>query len=511
MNDLFILLQALLNLADSTAWFALLRTPFVGLQLADIEVLAAHTNTNEVSLCTAMSQHASLPALSDDARTRLQRCVPVLQHARALRQQLPVRTLLENTWLELGGPATLTHKTVLPNLVTFFDLVDEHDVSGDLPDIHSFTRQLGKCHGSALDPTVNLHIMTIHKAKGLEFDVVILPGLDRSPPAPDSPLLIWKEFLDEHGNPRPLVGLLPAKGADADPLYQYLRLEAGMRIELETTRLLYIGVTRAIRQAWLFGNVKISKETPAAPSRSLLQTVLPQLLQHEAELAITLSPAPAASSPEVDISSSTRNQPIYRLPANWQSPLQGSLRPAVPEVVVAELAEDQPLAAKIGELIHMGLKQLVERGSNWLKTCDRLPLWERELLPLCSSASELKDAVAKVLEQLHKCAAAPEAQWLFNTIHDDDKCELALVDFTTGYRHDFVIDRTFVDAKGVRWIIDYKSASPQQGQSLTGFCDEQVELYRAQLENYRRLLEAPAQAVRLALFFTAVPYFHLLD
>jgi ATP-dependent exoDNAse (exonuclease V) beta subunit len=516
VSDINILLQALLNLADSTAWFALLRTPFVGLKMADITTLSLHANTNGLSLWTAMQQHSTLAELSDDGAARMLRCVPVLQRARTLRQQMPLRTLLENCWLELGGPATLLEPNVLPNIAAFLELLDQHEMQGDLPDIHNFKKQLSRCHGSSTDPAVNLHIMTIHKAKGLEFDVVILPGLDRSPPAGDSPLLIWKEFLDADNNPRPLLGLLPAKGGDEDPLYQYLRLEAGMRIDLETTRLLYIGVTRAIRQAWLFGNIKTNKEGPYAPARSLLQTIFPQLLQHQQELNVTLLPAPATLMSEpMDTTEAQYNQPILRLPANWSSPLPVPLLPLLPAADGIELGEDQPLAAKIGELIHLGLKQLTEKGLAWLQTSPSLPIWERELRQLCSDEQQLQEAQTLVMEHLHRCVAAPEAEWLFKTIHTEDECELALTDFSSGYRRDFIIDRTFVDQHGERWIIDYKSASPRAGQTLATFCEEQARLYQPQLENYQRLLVEmlmnPSQPVRLALFFTALPHLHQLN
>lgn len=510
VSDIFILLQALLNLADGTAWYALLRTPFVGLGMTDIATLSSHASTTGASLWTAMQQ-AAPASLSDDGNARLLRCVPVLQRARALRQQMPLRTLLENTWLELGGPATLAENNVLPNIAAFLALVDQHEVQGDLPDIHNFKRQLGRCYGSSTDPTVNLHIMTIHKAKGLEFDTVILPGLDRSPPAGDSPLLIWKEFLDAANNPRPLLGLLPAKGADDDPLYQYLRLEAGMRTDLETTRLLYIGVTRAIRQAWLFGNVKVGREGPYAPAHSLLQTIFPQLMHHQRELNLVLAPAPGTLVPEaMDIPQQQFNQPIFRLPASWSSPLPAPLLAAVPEVELA-YSDEQPLPAKMGELIHLGLKQLAERGIEWLQTAGSLPIWERELAPLCSSAQQLQEAKAAVMAHLQKCVEAPEVDWLFKTAHAEDKCELALSDFSLGYRRDFVVDRTFVDSNSNRWIIDYKSASPRAGQSMPMFCAEQEALYRAQLENYRQLLAGRGQPVRLALFFTALPHLHVLN
>ena len=39
--------------------------------------------------------------------------------------------------------------------------------------------------------------MTIHKAKGLEFDLVILPGLNKAPKANDSQLLNYDYYHDD--------------------------------------------------------------------------------------------------------------------------------------------------------------------------------------------------------------------------------------------------------------------------------------------------------------------------
>jgi ATP-dependent helicase/nuclease subunit A len=64
-----------------------------------------------------------------------------------------------------------------------------------------------------------------------------------------------------------------------------------------------------------------------------------------------------------------------------------------------------------------------------------------------------------------------------------------------------VIDRTFVDADGVRWIIDYKT-SAHQGGDLEAFLDKEKERYQEQLERYARLLvQRDGRAIRLALYF----------
>jgi ATP-dependent exoDNAse (exonuclease V) beta subunit len=64
-----------------------------------------------------------------------------------------------------------------------------------------------------------------------------------------------------------------------------------------------------------------------------------------------------------------------------------------------------------------------------------------------------------------------------------------------------VIDRTFIDASGVRWIVDYKT-SRHEGAGLDAFLDSERERYRPQLERYATLMRKLApEPVRLGLYF----------
>jgi ATP-dependent exoDNAse (exonuclease V) beta subunit len=64
-----------------------------------------------------------------------------------------------------------------------------------------------------------------------------------------------------------------------------------------------------------------------------------------------------------------------------------------------------------------------------------------------------------------------------------------------------VIDRTFVDADGVRWIVDYKT-SRHEGAGLEEFLDREQERYRPQLERYAALMrKLGPEPVRLGLYF----------
>ena len=98
--------------------------------------------------------------------------------------------------------------------------------------------RLGADHLFAVESAVaNLQIMTIHKAKGLEFDHVLLPFLDRQTKATEAPLLRWR--LQDN---RLLMAARESGG-----LYDWLAEEDRQRERHELQRLLYVGCTRARR------------------------------------------------------------------------------------------------------------------------------------------------------------------------------------------------------------------------------------------------------------------------
>jgi ATP-dependent exoDNAse (exonuclease V) beta subunit len=84
----------------------------------------------------------------------------------------------------------------------------------------------------------------------------------------------------------------------------------------------------------------------------------------------------------------------------------------------------------------------------------------------------------------------------------DAASELAISGVVEGQILEGVIDRTFLDESGQRWIVDFKT-STHEGGGLEAFLDEEVVRYRPQLERYARLMRAyrPDETVRAALYF----------
>ena len=128
------------------------------------------------------------------------------------------------------------------------------------------------------------------------------------------------------------------------------------------------------------------------------------------------------------------------------------------------------------------------------------PIVERQLRNLGVPNAELAATREKVLLGLENTHADARGRWILDT-HKESRSEWAITAPTDVGVQKVVIDRTFVDEEGVRWIIDFKTGDHRGGQ-VEAFLDHEQERYRDQLERYadiiRRIDDRP---VRVGLYF----------
>src|SRR6185436_19775387 len=139
------LTRALSHLGDRIAWLSILRAPWAGLSLRDLHEIAAK------------DRYAAVWELIQE-NEKLERFRRILGEAIANRGRGSLRERVEGVWLALGGPACVASATDLEDLAALDESL--HQLYA-LPDLE------------ASDD--DLQIMTIHKAKGLEFGTVIVP------------------------------------------------------------------------------------------------------------------------------------------------------------------------------------------------------------------------------------------------------------------------------------------------------------------------------------------------
>jgi ATP-dependent helicase/nuclease subunit A len=127
-----------------------------------------------------------------------------------------------------------------------------------------------------------------------------------------------------------------------------------------------------------------------------------------------------------------------------------------------------------------------------------------ELAELGVPPERLGAACDRVIAAMENTLGDERGRWLLGIDGGirDAASELALSGVVDGQILEGVIDRTFLDESGQRWIVDFKTSS-HEGGGLEAFLNEEVLRYRPQLERYARLMRAyrPEQTVRAALYF----------
>ncbi|MBK5295274.1 MAG: UvrD-helicase domain-containing protein [Acidobacteriia bacterium] len=482
VGDLLALTRALLHPADRIAWLAVLRAPWCGLTIAELHALTPPDPKALLwpNLC------GLLPATP-----ALERFCEAMAHALHRVRRASLRECVEQAWIALGGPACLDGEAAFQEAQRFFELLDQLEEGGEIADTARLEKALEELHASP-DPLApeTLQIMTIHKAKGLEFDTVIVPGMSRDPGKDPDRLLRWAEVPFEDGSAM-LFAPVQSAGEDKDPVYRYLGHLDRNKTAQETVRLLYVAATRARESLHLIGH-------GGARAGTLMHALWPVVGDQFQGLG-----RPARG----EIQQEARPpRLVHRLPSSWQAPQPPpAVRWQSVEAARSAPSEEVTFAwagetlRHVGTVVHAYLERMAKDGlDNWSRhEVDlRAGAIRTALFSLGVPASELVGGLIRVTRALQAALEDPRGRWILQR-RNDDACELALTAAAGDLIRQARIDRTFTE-DGVRWIIDYKSSS-HEGGDPDAFLDNEVVRYRAQLSGYAGYF--PGERVRLGLYF----------
>jgi len=505
--DLISLTRAVLHLGDRVSWLACLRAPWCGLTLADFSALAEEETDR--TILDLLSDPAKIADLSPDGRQRAVVIQEIFLAAVASVGRVPLRDLVEQLWLALGGPAILRETNQYEDVDTFFNLIENFEQGGTIRDFSLLNERLECLYAKPQSGGDCVRVMTIHQAKGLEFDVVIIPKAGSPPKSRDNELLIWTETIDEEGQTRLHLAAQPQK-AGKDLNYDFVCDEIKQKEAHELKRLLYVACTRAKNELYLLGNVKTNKsgtECCKAASNTFLGLIWGSVEPLFAGELRSKRPVQAALF-------STANAPaatiLRRLPIGWHAPRFDSSVQWQPELHYATASAGQitygwvsDTGRHVGSVVHELLKRAAQDGvERW--TPERVmklgPLVESELMRLGVARAEQPKAAAQALRAFNNTLLSERGRWILRNWRE------AWSERPVGGRVgeqliSGTIDRVFRDEQGRLWIVDFKT-SEHEGAKREHFLDKQQDRYRAQLENYGTLLSRLAPGpVWLGLYF----------
>ncbi len=538
--DLLALTRALLHPADRTAWLSLLRAPCCGLTLADLHRLAGQDDRTLASSTLLELIETRGELLSEDGIARLQPFWTIMSAALAQRGRLPLSQWVARTAAAFAIPAFASPEA-RANTETYLALLDTLETSTGVLDLALLAQRLKKLYAAPSLTPGAVDLMTIHNAKGLEWDFVIVPALDRTGRTSQGRLLDWLEIQAETG-PSPdsahdiapgILAPIHAKGGSAGKLNDYIRGVESTRAAAERKRLFYVACTRAREELHLFAapDTKVNGELSIPPA-SLLAAAWPAAAPHFTAipgpvLQMPIRPTPtfaiAASAPPARI--------IQRIPTAAFQPGASAFGPSIfastvgvqtPPHTTFDRPQGSFAARTLGNTLHAFLQLLATRlaGNTPAATLrNELPTWSARISAVLRATglapADIPPLTQTVLRALTETLEDQQGQWLLAP-HPQAASESAFSFRSEDETRSATIrlDRTFRAGPTPLslgsthlWIVDYKTATHAES-GLEAFLEGERRTYAPQLEAYARHLAASPDTTRLALYYPLLS--HLL-
>jgi ATP-dependent exoDNAse (exonuclease V) beta subunit len=548
--DALALARALFNSEDRVAWLGVLRAPWCGLSLADLHKLTSADDKNLLRLPIPELLEERHQLLSEEGRRAGGRVLEVLAAVPALRAAMSTASLgtwLEQVWLRLGG-ADCVDSTGRENLDLLWRCLDnlpngEPDLLGS--GLSAALETLNAQPDPASGNDCGVQLMTIHKSKGLEFEVVIVPDLQAGSGRGEYGLLSWLErglaTADESGDITEfLVAPLQPKGAESGKARTWVNRMRRERESQETRRILYVAATRAREELHLFARPEYKEEhdgslTLCDPRDSLLATVWPALeadvrqrfdAWNNAVQEIEVeSLAAGGGGTVVEMPRPTKPAILRRLPSNYQSAHGLNFASLQDESDVAGLSGSPPydrheggvLSRALGGAVHLLLEELarLRTAKDWPASRTALQRFQPRIVADLRSKGVDQAQAAKIAGQAFdiamKASHDVDGQWILSP-HAGAASEVRWAGVIAGSLREVRVDRVFRAGSAPQtegeswWIIDYKTArepGSDRGETLIKLRSvfaSQLELYAKVLRN----LHGKDAPVRAGLYYPRI-------
>jgi len=489
IRDILNILRALADPWDDLAMAGLLRSPAFGLSDSALHKLRL-SNGGVKPLYLAL--RGDLEMLSEPDRERAVRAREILDELEPLVDRLPVAELLKRAIGRTDYRAALAsgHHRYWQNLDKL--LVDAHAsrlvrVRAFLEYIRSI-RDVGVREGEAPVEAVGaVRLMTIHKAKGLEFPVVVLADASRRVPSKGEAAYL----LEETG-----LDFKPDRLDGAPLAYQIAAAMDKERSQAEENRLLYVAMTRAREKLVISGHCTETsngwrldgwmKALGEVASLDIDELVEAAGERCKIELEGGGVVGACLASDEVDDVSLEDLKNIEKWPTSSATPLYRTLKPGRGEELDPELEEEpardwratgervHPPAAVVGLMVHKALERWLFPGDEgFVRLLDSVAL--NECLVETAQRQRAIRAAHKLLERFKGHPLYEEIEAAAERHHEIPYTR----PMSDGWSDSGVIDLLY-RANGQWKLIDFKADELRNEETL----EEAVDSYRPQIHRY---------------------------
>ena len=496
INELLAITRCLLHPEDKVAFFAFISGPWKGMSLAEINDFADVFFSEK-----ALELDRNEPKLKGYFDL-----MKLLEAGRRELQFLSLSSVVMKIWDALDGNQYFNDPNSFLAINIFFKelvyLENEEKVITNAKLENRLNVPFSEAdHGG----NVKIQLMTIHKSKGLEFDYVILPGLNKRPRYDEPSIIATKIFSGTENQP---IGLLaPFVKNDKASFYHYLNnFEKQNRVS-EVVRLFYVVLTRAKKKIFILGEFEECNgsesffSSKANSLQSLLVSALGRVPLEELKF-----------SPKKHIEQTKNSHKISAFTKNAQKTYHYEMYKE-PEQHKINLEFDWAtnIARFVGVIIHEILERIDDSAfkldkDRWRLDCRGYA--QQRIWSLGLSDSKEDDALHRIETCLENMCDSHRCDWLFSEDHGSIETEYRLITTLRGFNETLVMDRVFIDNKKVNWVVDFKTGY-HQGKDLEDFLTEEIKRHQPQLDFYGQVMsELRRGPIMLGLYFPLYDFWH---
>jgi ATP-dependent helicase/nuclease subunit A len=498
---------------DDLAWASLFRSPW---SWFDISTLLTISKKDPESWREKIG-------IAAEADREIGKIVDATDRAFLRAGRDPLGRVVRKLWEDLEGPAKtarLYGMAGVANCHQFFRVLEDMEEGIPQQTLTRFQRAMEDLYQPA-DPSLSrssVQMMTIHRAKGLEFDIVFLPFMDWKPLA-SGPAVLPPYFLERipgsEGKNVIAMGR-DRRMDDASKTYALLKKLTRDRKWGEAKRWFYVASTRARDSLIMSGVAKLKDGVISAPDKSILKWVMDHEGINDRDAAPIMEGASKGLSievnPQIEAVPAVTPSRETELPEPWKlSPQQLTYHADFPSSFAHDESETTGKAdtfravsndAIRGTIIHRAVSTYIRKTSLPSEKSVRLALINEGI------TGEVADIMAEgILNEVVSTVKEPFLAGLIGSSYPLVETEWPLEDRVNDRLRSGIIDLAVFDGK-TWWILDFKTSRPKEGEEIEIFVNEEEKKYASQINHYRSMLKNlihdDSQEIRAGIYLTAL-------
>ena len=472
-QDILCLTKALFDFSDRTNWIAALKSPWCGLSINDLVLLFEKDHKSLV--WELINNIDNTSRLDKNSARRLRSFVEVIRENIQYRGRISHRYFVEGIWRQLNGEESMVDSNDIQNIDLFLELLEEASEILSIDFIKLERLIENKFISKTSIQKNSIKFLTIQKSKGLEFDHVIIPNLNKRTRNEESDLVLYDKSTLSIKNP----------GNDKN-LHNYHAYKERKRLDNEKIRLLYVAMTRAKNKCYLIGTVKKEADLVIPNSGTFMNILWPFFSDKFTEIA----------TPEDENSFEKFIPKLRRLNDNFYSGDKRYKRSIdTEELTFCYPNANTDIQRFTGNIVHKYLEIIVKKQLDIDKIlCNKLDYTESLYLGKNFKKKDIKIGLNLVKKSLEMLKKTSDGRWILNRyLADNSEVSYLLESNNTTTQH--IPDRSFIE-NDIQWIIDYKTPFlPIKNLAV------EAKKHLPQLRLYETIFKRDKRVIQKAIYF----------